>query len=61
MMFNTEYSLDTIISAVLTLLIVVGAIRFALFWANRKRSTIQRPEWMDENRIDLTRKKGKRK
>lgn len=59
-MANT-YSLDTIISAVVTLIIIVGAIRLALYLANRKKTTIQRPDWIDENRIDLTRKKGKRK
>lgn len=50
---NTHYDLGTIISAFVTFLVIVLAIRFYLNYVGSKRPLIQRPEWMrdeDEER-----------
>ncbi|PZT47819.1 hypothetical protein B6S12_06955 [Helicobacter valdiviensis] len=59
-MFRSEYDLGTIISAAITFAIVVLAIRLVLFLVNRKKTTIQKPDWLMDERFDLD-KKRKRK
>ncbi len=60
-MIKESYDLATIISAVITFLVVLLAIRFVLFMVNRKGSQIQKPDWLeDDERFEIKkRKKGK--
>lgn len=60
-MFRESYDLSTIVSAVVTFMAVVLAIRFALYLANRKNSQIQKPDWLEDDRFDVQTKKHKRK
>ncbi|MCI2236012.1 hypothetical protein MKD52_04115 [Helicobacter sp. CaF467b] len=59
-MLKENYDLTTIISAVVTFLIVLLAIRFILFIVNRKGSQIQKPDWLEgDERFEVKkRKKG---
>ncbi|EEO26607.1 hypothetical protein [Helicobacter winghamensis] len=59
-MLRESYDLGTLISAVITFMIVVLAIRFALYFANRKGSQIQKPDWLDDERFEVKKKKNKR-
>lgn len=59
-MFRESYDLSMIISAVVTFMVIVLAIRFVLFWANRKGSQIQKPDWVEDKRFDVQ-TKNKRK
>ncbi|MCH5323480.1 MAG: hypothetical protein J1E31_07920 [Helicobacter sp.] len=58
-MFGGIQDIQTIISAVLTFLVVVLAIRFGLYLANRNRTQIQKPDWLDDERFE-TKKRKKR-
>ncbi|MBX7490032.1 hypothetical protein [Helicobacter turcicus] len=58
-MLIDSYDLSTLISAVVTFLIIVLAIRFVLYYANRKGSQIQKPDWLDDDRFDTQKKKKK--
>lgn len=60
-MIKESYDLATIISAVITFLVVLLAIRFVLFVVNRKGSQIQKPDWLEgDERFEIKkRKKGK--
>ncbi|WP_299546620.1 hypothetical protein [uncultured Helicobacter sp.] len=58
-MLRESYDLGTLISAVITFMVIVLAIRFALYFANRKGSQIQKPNWLDDNRFET--KKNKKK
>ncbi|CAM2798825.1 hypothetical protein [Helicobacter burdigaliensis] len=59
-MFRSEYDLGTIISAAITFALVVLVIRLVLFLANRKKTNIQKPDWLVDERFNLD-KKRKRK
>ena len=60
-MLKENYDLTTIISAVVTFLIVLLAIRFILFIVKRKGSQIQKPDWLEgDERFEVKkRKKGR--
>ncbi|MDE5603943.1 MAG: hypothetical protein K2I71_08565 [Helicobacter sp.] len=59
-MFRESYDLGTIISAIITFAMIVLVIRFMLYMINRKRPTIQKPDWLDDERFDIgKRKRGK--
>ncbi|WP_162845083.1 hypothetical protein [Helicobacter sp. MIT 11-5569] len=58
-MLRENYDLPTLISAVITFMVVVLAIRFMLYYANRKGSQIQKPDWVDDDRFNLKKKKKK--
>ena len=58
-MLRENYDLSTLISAVVTFVIVVLAIRFVLYFANRKGPQIQKPDWVDDERFDRKQKKKK--
>lgn len=58
-MLRETYDLSTLISAVVTFVIVVLAIRFVLYYANRKGSQIQKPDWLDDDRFEIKKKKKK--
>ncbi|CAM3573799.1 MULTISPECIES: hypothetical protein [Helicobacter] len=60
-MFRENYDLSMIISAVVTFMVIVLAIRFVLYLANRNNSQIQKPDWLDDERFDVQTKKNKRK
>ncbi|TLD85584.1 hypothetical protein [Helicobacter sp. MIT 05-5294] len=60
-MFRESYDLSMIISAVVTFMVIVLAIRFVLYLANRKGSQIQKPDWVEDERFEVQTKKGKRK
>ena len=49
-MFIKEYSLDLIISAVITLAVILLLIRIYLNLVNRK-SNIRKPPWLDDDRF----------
>lgn len=53
-----EYSIAKIISAILTFLCVVLVIRFFLYLANRNKTQIQKPDWVESDKFD-TKKKSK--
>ncbi|WP_297812929.1 hypothetical protein [uncultured Helicobacter sp.] len=59
-MFRESYDLSMIISAVVTFMVIVLTIRFVLYLANRKNSQIQKPDWLEDERFDVQRKKGKK-
>ncbi|AWI33672.1 hypothetical protein LS72_008560 [Helicobacter apodemus] len=59
-MFRESYDLGTIISAIITFVMLVFVIRFMLYMINRKRPTIQKPDWLDDERFDND-KRRKRK
>ena len=46
-MFKENYSIETIISAVVTLGVILLCVRIYLKIVNKK-SKIQKPEWMDD-------------
>lgn len=58
-MFKESYDLSTLISAVITFMVIVFAIRFVLYFANRKGSQIQKPDWLDDERFEIKKKKRK--
>lgn len=58
-MFRESYDISTLISAVITFMVIVLAIRFVLYYANRKGSQIQKPDWLDDERFNLNKKKKK--
>ncbi|MDE5926197.1 MAG: hypothetical protein K2N75_04580 [Helicobacter sp.] len=60
-MFRENYDLSMIISAVVTFMVIVLAIRFVLYLANRNNSQIQKPDWLEDERFDVQTKKNKRK
>lgn len=60
-MFRESYDLSMIISAVVTFMVIVLTIRFVLYLANRKNSQIQKPDWLEDERFDVQRKKGKKR
>ena len=60
-MFRENYDLSMIISAVVTSMFIVLAIRFVLYLANRNNSQIQKPDWLEDERFDVQTKKNKRK
>lgn len=47
LMFKENYSIETIISAVVTLGVILICVRIYLKMVNKK-SKIQKPEWMSE-------------
>lgn len=49
-MFMKEYSLDLVISAVVTLAVILLLIRIYLALINRK-SSIRKPPWVDDDRF----------
>lgn len=57
MIWKDGYDIGTIISAIVTLLVILLSIRFALYLANRKRPKIQKPDWLDDDRFNMDRKK----
>ena len=57
MIWRDEYDIGTIISAIVTLLVILLSIRFVLYLANRKRPKIQKPDWLDDDRFTMDRKK----
>ena len=56
-MFRESYDISTLISAVITFMVIVLAIRFVLYYVNRNGSQIQKPDWLDDERFDLKKKK----
>ena len=60
-MLKENYDLTTIISAVVTFLIVLLAIRFILFIVNRKGRQKKKPDWVEgDERFEVKkRKKGR--
>lgn len=50
-MFKENYTLEMIISAVLTLGVILLCVRIYLKIVNKK-SKIQKPEWMDEEKFE---------
>ena len=58
-MFKESYDLSTLISAVITFMVIVFAICFVLYFANRKGSQIQKPDWLDDERFEIKKKKRK--
>lgn len=50
-MFKENYTLEMIISAVVTLGVILLCVRVYLKIVNKK-SGIQKPEWMDENEFN---------
>ncbi|WP_104721992.1 hypothetical protein [Helicobacter mesocricetorum] len=59
-MFRESYDLGTIISAIITFVMLVLVIRFMLYMVNRKRPTIQKPDWLDDERFDLDKRKKRK-
>ena len=51
-MFRESYDISTLISAVITFMVIVLAIRFVLYYANRKGGEIQKADWLDDERFD---------
>lgn len=60
-MFRESYDLSMIISAVVTFMVIVLAIRFALYLANRKNSQIQKPDWLEDERFDAQKRNNKKR
>ncbi|MCI5968733.1 hypothetical protein [Helicobacter sp.] len=58
-MLRESYDLSTLISAVVTFMLIVLTIRFVLYFANRKGSQIQKPDWLDDERFEIKKKKKK--
>lgn len=59
-MFKENYDISTIISAIVTFLLILLVVRFILFLANRKKTQIQKPDWLEgDERFEI--KKGRRK
>ena len=58
-MFRESYDISTLISAVITFMVIVLAIRFVLYYVNRNGSQIQKPDWLDDERCHLKKKKKK--
>ena len=58
-MFRESYDISTLISAVITFMVIVLAIRFVLYYVNSNGSQIQKPDWLDDERFDLKKKKKK--
>lgn len=59
-MFRESYDLETIISAIITFVMLVLVIRFILYMVNRKRPTIQKPDWLDDERFDNDKRKKRK-
>ena len=60
MMWRDSYDLGTIISAIISLVVVVMAVRVVLYLANRKHTQIQKPDWLDDERFDMQIKKKRK-
>lgn len=53
MLWSGDFSLEKVISAVLTFAIILFALRAALGFANRKAGKqIEQPDWIDEKLAD---------
>ncbi len=59
-MLRENYDLMTIISAVVTLVITVSALRLALYLANRNKTTIQKPDWVEDDKFDIKRNRKRK-
>ena len=58
-MFRENYDLGTIISAAVTFVVIVLVLRFMLYMANKKKTIIQKPDWLEDERFDKKIKRGK--